>query len=304
MELIETSVLWEPATVDRAAVITIGAFIAIIGFWILSAVVSLCWQGGRRVAAMVRGGPYVPSNSIWARRLRRNLIGLGAAVIAMLGLYVGYATFRASNMLGALHYISDQGNNIANMETGIPQVLCVYRWGEASAGSSRAQAREGCGQEIFLNPTSGRLAASFDDVQLYIEETILFASESNVYTDRYGADFYRGLEYWTADFSEDWTGAISYYIVSREIDDAESDGRQSVDARSLDCLEEFTGIRVEDICGRYRTFVNEMSGAVDDRLQTIQCDIPADGGASLENDASYECAQSYWGEFFRGGRDG
>lgn len=305
MHSFDTSVLWEPATVDLAAIVTGTSLVAIVTLFVVAPLVSAAWNGvGGVIAAMTKKShSNIPAIAL-RRRVQKGLVGAAAGVIATLGLYVGYATFRANNMLGALQYISEQGNNVARMETDVPGALCVYRWGEASPNAprevSRARARDGCGPEIFVNAETGRLASSFDDIQLYIEETILFASESNIYRDRYGADFYRGLAYWVADFSEDETGAISYYIVSREIDDAEEDGRGEVDARSLDCLEEFTGIRAEDICGRYRAFISEMGGAIGDRLDQVQCDVPVDYSTSLEGAPDYECDGSYWGQYFRG----
>lgn len=299
---------WEPSTVDFFAFITVLLLLVAFAFWFFAMPVLGGVRHARIAWSRLRRRP-VEIKSTESRRqfVQRGAIAFGGAVIATLGLYVGYATFRASNMIGALQYISEQGNNISSMETGIPATLCVYRWGEVSAttphSESRAQHRQGCGPEIFVDPDTGRLAETFDVIQLYIEETILFAAESNIYKERYGADFYRGLEYWIADFSEDASGAISYYMVSREIDDAESDNRTFVDGRSLACLYDYTGISVENICQRYRDFVGSTNGVLLDRTTQVSCDVPADYTALPRSEPEYSCKASYWGVNFQGGRE-
>src|SRR5688572_5252280 len=149
---IETGWVWEPSTVDFAAAVTFVLLVAFSVGWALAMpalgllrYLQLGWLRLRGLSTAV------PKSRKQRRRIQRGFVALGGAVIATLGLYVGYATFRASNMIGALQYISDQGNNISRMETGIPEVLCVYRWGEASPSAprsvSRERHREGCGPE-------------------------------------------------------------------------------------------------------------------------------------------------------------
>ena len=280
--LIELAVVWEPVTVDRVAFGTFVLFVLFFGLWMSA---------------------FRVQEESARERLQTLYVGLGGAVVSVLTLYVAYTTFRASNMLGALQYISDQGNNIGDMETETDEVLCLYRWGESPTENlSQRRFRAGCGDEIFVNADKGELAPKFDDIQLYIEETILFAMESRVYINRYGADFYQGLEYWIEDFSEDWSGAFSYYIISREMDAAGRRGETSVDARSLACLERFTGIRIENICGKYGWFLNRLGTAGEpSRREGFTCDVPTDLGATLELPGSdYSCDQSYWGASFRG----
>lgn len=134
------------------------------------------------------------------------------------------------------------------METSIPEVLCLYEFGPATL----AKTRDGCGPKIFT--VGGRLSEKFDDLQLYIEESLLFFVESRRVERLYGADFYGGLNYWRSDFSRDPTGAISYYIMSREVD--EEGSLAAVNPQSVACLETMAGIEIDRMCNNYLQFLS------------------------------------------------
>jgi len=214
--------VWEPNTVDAAA----------FAIWCLLLLVGVAWVALKIIDRKLRqAGETEASRPSWQHVARQFCLQAGAFFITLLGLYVGYATFRTTNMMAALQYVSGNGALIAEMEREVAEINCLYTWGDEPFApnpedpTSTALPREGCGREIFVATTEGgeRLADSFDDLQLYIEESLLFFIESRVYDAKYGADFYQGLGYWTQDLSADATGAVSFYIMSREIDAAEND---------------------------------------------------------------------------------
>ena len=238
------------------------------------------------------------------KALRSFSVGLGAFVITLLTTFVAYASFRTNNMMNALRYVADQSNEISRMETGNPAVLCLYRWGETytwGVEEPSGSLREGCGREIFVDAKSGNLASSFDDIQLYVEETLLFFIELKIYKNQYGANFYEGLNYWREDIGKDWTGAISFYIISRETDYAEAHHEPTVSAQSIACLEYYTDLHIRNICGNYHRFMSALGPAGAGFHTNVQCtNVPENRRVLIPANPDSFCARTWWGENFAG----
>lgn len=280
--------LWQPETVDSVAAIGLAGVLLVFLVWLVFEQIS---------APEIRA------------RYRVFAVSIVGLILSFVGGWVGYASFRTANMMSALQYISDQGNEVGNMETDNPSVLCLYRWGEQG---SELNPRRGCGSDIFVTPDGSELSDQFDDLMLYIEEVILFASESNIYKNRYGSDFYRGLSYWITDFSEDPTGAISYYIAQRELKWASDKGLKSIDVASVACLRRLTGIAIPQLCEKRRAFLSSLNDAGRHSESNVECSLPDPtywerdltraAARNKTSIADYCAKQSYWGESFQGGK--
>lgn len=296
------SVFWEPASVDTASV-----YAAIIFALTVLAGLVLPWVWSGLAFALSWSPLKIPNGPDERRQVRKTLrkiaLSTGGPILAVLTAFVAYATFRTSNMMSALHYVSQQANAIFSIETEKPAVLCVYNWGE----QDYATVRQDC-EHAFVSE-DGRLSSSFDDVMLYVEETMLFFVEAKQYQRLYDANFYQGLNYWTQDASEDWSGAFSYYFMMREMAYAQARGQTEVDSLSLACAERFTGIRVQNdqggVCENYARFVTNLGPAGASVSTGVACNV-ADNrdellDAELEENPNY-CTSTWWGRQFVGPR--
>jgi spore maturation protein SpmB len=293
------SAFWEPASVDTACV-----YAAIVFALTVLAGLVLPWVWAGFAFALSWSPLKIPNGADDRRRVRKTLrkiaLSTGGPILAVLTAFVAYATFRTSNMMSALLYVSQQANAILNIETDEAAVLCVYNWGEQNYGT----VREDC-EHAFVTD-DGRLSSSFDDVMLYVEETMLFFVEAKQYQRLYDANFYQGLSYWTSDASEDWSGAFSYYFMMREMTDAQARGASEVDSLSLACAERFTGIYVENdhggVCENYSRFMTNLGPAAASVETGVTCSV-ADNrhellNAELEENPNY-CAATWWGATVR-----
>lgn len=298
------SEFWEPTTVDTASVyaaiifgMTVAAALLLPLLWSL-----LAWSLGWSPIKIPNG----PKDRKWVRKtVRRVALSAGGSLLTLLTAYVAYATFRTSNMMSALHYVSQQANALLAMETQEPAVLCVYNWGEQDYQTIR----EGC-EHAFVTD-DGRLSSSFDDVMLYVEETMLFFVEAQQYQRLYDANFYQGLTYWTSDASEDWSGAFSYYLMMREMADAQTKNKSEVDSLSLACAERFTGIRVQNdnggICENYSRFMTNLGPASSSVTTGVACNVAENRDQLLEIELAqnpHYCSTTWWGRQFVGPRIG
>jgi hypothetical protein len=290
--------LWKPSTVDGAVFATLCGLIITSLCWIVApCIVRAFLSIARRLPPHAlphrllrpdRAGSQV----LHTRKTKSGLVAFAVALITISPLYIAYATFRTSNMMSALQYISDQANNVSRIETDEPVVLCIYRWGE----QKREEANEGCGDNIFVSDDGAKLSDKFNLIQIYIEESILFAAESKVYRRRYGANFFQGLGYWMSDLSEDWTGAVSFYIISREINDATERGRRSTSTSSLQCLNQHTGIEIKQVCKKYGDFVTQLGPAGRPFKTEVACQEPKTWVPERPN--SPVCDDSWWARNF------
>jgi hypothetical protein len=298
---------WEPRAVDAAVVLVA---VVLLGFGLL-------WLGAGIFMRLLRWLTFAPriifkshrpishkTRIRLTRKIRTAAWGVGGVAGALLTTFVAYATFRTSNMLTALQYLSDQSNNIADMETTTAEAICIYRWGEQHRWGEAPEEtlRHGCGSEIFVH--EGRLSKSFDDIQLYVEESLLYFIQARIYRERYDADYYEGLRYWGSDFADDWTGAVSFYVITREIEFAEAQDApfSMVSAASIACLERYAQIPpIEDICGKYYGFLRALGTAGAGLHSNVRCEGVRDDRAELLNDLPRDfCDHTWWGVNFVG----
>lgn len=205
-------------------------------------------------------------------------------ILAAFGLSAAFSTINEANRSSARQYLSDNSAALAETENTTPEILCIYHWGPAT----RRLGREGCGDDIFTK--NGQLAHTFDNIQLYIEESLLFFIEARQVEMRYGANFYGGFGYWRDDFSMDRTGAISYYILSREVDQTGS--LATVRPQSVACLQSLAQIEIRGICTRYVGFMDRLNIPVSDAER--QSCPRLDDLRRYEVRSEEQCASSWW----------
>lgn len=131
--------------------------------------------------------------------------------------------------MAALQYVSENGNNASQLEFEKSQVLCLYQLSEPLAHLRPSN----CNGTLFAD--KGQLSDNFNTLQLYIEETLLFFVEERRMAKRYRSSFYGGLPYWRDDSARDPTGAIAFYVLSRELNQAGQ--LRKIDPQSVACLE-------------------------------------------------------------------
>jgi hypothetical protein len=218
---------------------------------------------------------------------------LVVAVIAACGLFATYTAIRASNRMAALQYVSDNANFIAEMEKTTPELLCLYSNSAPLGGA----ARTGCDRSIFSS--GDKLSANFSTIQLYIEESLLFFVESIRMEQQYQFSFYGGLDYWRQDFSDDPTGAISYYVLARELDQAGS--LKKIDPQSVVCLEHLTGVRFDNICLKFKGFIHNLGSAAPQAIIREPCGQLDNLDPFRARVTDKVCQPTWWYQSFRGG---
>jgi hypothetical protein len=200
--------LWSVTTVDQAVLMGVLGMLILVG---LGSALELIW-------------PLLPS----VRRLRKNTIALGSALVVLLSLYVAYASFRNQSRLTAEIALNDEGSALFEIEMAHPEIRCLY----FNYGYERA------------NPCLNRLAASEEDWSFaifYVEEGWFILTRA--YDDRiqWGSNYAASIEYWAQDVSRDPSGLFSYYLIStsESLSDARETMRQA-------------GVSIADPCQKYR----------------------------------------------------
>jgi hypothetical protein len=174
--------VWSANTVDTA---------------VISAVVIFLLVSGLVTFSMSK--PQIP----WLRDVRRNALGWGGAALAILTVYVAYASFRNQSMLSSEEALNDAGYQLYEIEMRQAELRCLYfNYGYSSPRR--------CLEELVSTPERWSLAL------FYVEEAWFQLKKANVERSRWGGSYAEEIRYWAQDVERDPTGMFSYYLISSE----------------------------------------------------------------------------------------
>ncbi|MGQ0444703.1 MAG: hypothetical protein ACT4O2_06145 [Beijerinckiaceae bacterium] len=162
------------------------------------------------------------------KELRRDSIKWVGAVIVLLTLYAGYATFRNQGRLASEAALSAGGYHLYNLEMSHPEIRCLYF-------NYAHHDPRGCLERIISDPERWSFAL------FYVEEAWFQLEQAQTERIEWGSTYAQMIKYWAQDVSRDPTGLFAYYLVSSE--------------RSLDAAAETmrrSDVRIPAICANYR----------------------------------------------------
>jgi hypothetical protein len=144
----------------------------------------------------------------------------------LLAVFVAYAALRNQAMLESEGRISDQGYDLLAIEMAHEEVRCLYGWGDSATGG-------GCIEKILEND-------KWSLTLLYAEEVLFLFKDARELSARFNSEYYKDIQYWVDDVSEDSTGLFGYYAVFR------GGGERG----GVKFLSE-TGVTIQDVCANY-----------------------------------------------------
>jgi hypothetical protein len=151
------------------------------------------------------------------RRIRDILWGLadklfpvaGAGLGLMLTVFVAYSALRNQARLTAEIAINEDGGRIADWERESPAVRCLYGWFDGEGPDDT---------DTTADPCLARIVADRDaytEAMLYIEESFFILRHAARDQAQWGSTYYREIEYWQSDVSEDLTGLFAFHLLNR-----------------------------------------------------------------------------------------
>lgn len=138
-----------------------------------------------------------------SRRFRRSVVSLGSAAFVIMGLYVGYASFRNQTQISAEASVNEEGMNLYALEVEREELRCLYF-------NYRAADPVACLDRLIANEGLWSLAI------FYVEEGWFLLGKSQRDRLIWGSQYGDSIDYWAADVARDPTGLFTYYAVASE----------------------------------------------------------------------------------------
>lgn len=172
--------LWSGSTIDAVVRGTISfATVALLG----GVVVALIFPG------------------FFSRQMLRDVVvPIGGAVLLVITLYVGYATFRNQTRLTAEADLNAEAMQLYELELANPQIRCLY-YNYRSEDSNR------CLERIVADPQIWSLTI------FYVEEAWFVLTKAGRDRDEWGSTYAASVQFWVDDVELDPTGMFSFYLV-------------------------------------------------------------------------------------------
>lgn len=162
------------------------------------------------------------------KRARDGLMSLATALLVILTVFAGYASFRNQSRLSSEAALNDAGYTLYNLEMEKTELRCLYfNYGHSSPDQ--------CLSAIVNDPQFWSLAI------FYVEESWFQLEGAKKEQDEWGATYAESIKYWAQDVGRDPTGLFSYYLVSSE---------KSIEKAVGTMLS--SGVEIDGMCAKYR----------------------------------------------------
>lgn len=177
----------------------------------------------------------------------------GTGLGLILTVFVAYSALRNQALLTAEIAINEDGGRIADWEREKAEVRCLYTWfDEAWPADGRPDTVDTTAVTCLARIVADR--DTYTEAMLYIEESFFILRRAARDQARWGSTYYREIEYWQSDVSDDPTGLFSFHLLNRypfervAKDEKSAVGKGEEKLAAAERAMKESGVKIKNLC--------------------------------------------------------